>query len=140
MDVSGTFSPVGPPVDTPVRVDAGPTPTCIVDLNQRYEVEGDLTGRMEVDFRILVRGPCGTPAGTYDEEWIAHGVFEGNVSREHVFGSFVYTADVRSGGEVRGRMVFGGEMEGAPTILGKFSERKLSYSGNVQRAPGSRDR
>lgn len=138
MDLSGTFSPAGPPVAAPVRVDAGPT--CIVDLSQRYEVGGDLTGRMEIDFRILVHGTCGAPAGTYDEEWIAHGTFDGSLNRETASGSFVYTADVRSGGEVRGRMVFGGAIEGALTIVGNFSDEELSYSGALRRAEGARDR
>jgi hypothetical protein len=138
VELSGTFSPAGPPVDAPERVDAGPT--CIVDLSQRYEVEGDLAGRMDVDYRILVHGPCGAGAGTYDEEWIAHGTFDGNLDREHVSGNFVYTADVRSGGEVRGRMVFGGGIEGTFTILGTFSDQRLSYSGVIEGGLGSRDR
>ena len=131
-DLAGTLSPLGPPVDPPVRVDAGPT--CVVDLTQRYEVRGDLTGRMEIDFRILVQGPCGSPAGTDDEEWIAHGDFEGNLDGEPVSGSFAYTAQVRSGGEVDGRMVFGDGLDGELTIGGKFSDGELRYSGVLERA------
>lgn len=137
-DLSGTLSPTGPPVDAPVRVDAGPD--CIVDLTQRYEVRGDLAGRMEIDFRILIQGPCGSPAGTYDEEWIAYGTFDGSLDREPASGSFVYTAEIRSGGEVNGRMVFGGGLEGELLIAGKFSDGELEYSGALQRAKGPRNR
>lgn len=137
-DLSGTISPFGPPVDAPVGVDAGPN--CIVDLTQRYEVRGDLAGGMEIDFRILVQGPCGSPAGTYDEEWIAHGTFDGSLNGEPASGSFVYTADIRSGGEVNGRMVFGGGLEGELAIGGEFSDGELEYSGALQRSEGPGNR
>jgi hypothetical protein len=137
-DLSGTIYPVGPPVDTPVGVDAGPN--CIVDLTQRYEARGDLAGRMEIDFRILVQGPCGSPAGTYDEEWIAYGTFDGSLNGEPASGSFVYTADIRSGGEVNGIMVFGGGLEGELSIGGEFSDGELDYSGALQRAGGPSNR
>ncbi|MEZ4415953.1 MAG: hypothetical protein R3E10_09355 [Gemmatimonadota bacterium] len=115
-----------------MRVAAGPT--CIVDLTQGYEVRGDLAGRMEIDFRILVQGPCGSPAGTYEETWIAHGTFEGSLGQETASGSFVYTAAVRSGGQVDGRMVFGDGLEGALSIEGRFSAGELEYAGTVERA------
>jgi hypothetical protein len=137
-DLSGTFAPAGPPVDAPVRVDAGPT--CIVDLIQRYEVGGDLAGRMEIDFRILVHGPCGSPPGAYDEEWIARGTLDGSLNREPASGTFVYTADVRGGGEVNGRMVFGGGLEGELTIVGKFSDGELRYTGALEGSEGAPDR
>ena len=128
--VEGTLSPVGPPIGAPVRVEAGPA--CIVDLRQRYALDGGLSGAMEVNFRILVRGPCGSPAGTFDEEWIAHGTFHGTLKGDSASGTFVYTADVRDGGRVRGRLAFGGGLGGELTIRGRFSDGSLAYSGEVE--------
>jgi hypothetical protein len=137
-DVSGTFSPVGPPSAVPVRVGAGPS--CIIDLTQRYEVTGDLAGGMEIDYRILVQGPCGASAGTYHEEWIAHGRFTGILENDSTSATFVYTAEVGDAGEVTGSMVFGGSLRGRVTVSGRFWEGELRYAGDLVRASGGRSR
>lgn len=51
-----------------------------------------------MDYRILVAGPCGAPAGTYEEEWIAHGTFSGSAHGEGVDATLLYTARVAAGG------------------------------------------
>lgn len=130
--VAGTLSPAGPPASAPVRAAAGPS--CIVDLTQRYEMAGDLAGQMEIAYRILVHGPCGAPAGTYDEEWIARGTFEGKLGDAATSATFVYTAEVRDEGAVRGTMTFGGELQGELTMRGRFSDRELRYSGDLARS------
>ena len=88
--VSGTLVPKGPPISPPVRVEAGNN--CIVDLVQTYSVTGTLSGIFEIDYRILVYGPCGVPPGTYDEEWIAYGIFDGYLAETTASGKFSYTA------------------------------------------------
>jgi hypothetical protein len=127
--VEGTLSPVGAPVGAPVRVEAGPA--CIVDLTQRYALDGGLSGRMEINYRILVHGPCGSPAGTFDEEWIAHGTFDGTLEGDSASGTFVYTADVRDNGQVSGKLAFGSGIDGELTTHGAFSDGSLAYSGSV---------
>jgi len=74
-EASGLFAPAGPPLEQPVRVDAGGS--CVVDLRQAYVISGPLSGSLDIDYRILVHGPCEVPPviGKYDEEWIAHGTF-----------------------------------------------------------------
>jgi len=121
---------VGAPVGAPVRVEAGPA--CIVDLVQRYALDGGLSGGMEINFRILVHGPCGSPAGTFDEEWIAHGMFAGTLKGDSASGTFVYTADVRDGGQVRGRLAFGSGLDGELTVRGRLSDGSLAYAGAVE--------
>lgn len=128
--VEGTLSPVGAPVGTPLRVSAGSG--CVVDLVQRYSAAGGLSGRMEIDYRILVHGSCGSPAGTYDEEWIARGTFTGSLADDSTSGSFVYTGEVRDGGEVSGRMEFDQGLEGELVIHGRFSDGSLTYSGSLR--------
>lgn len=130
----GTFSPAGPPIGAPVRVAAGPT--CIVDLIQPYTVAGSLVGRMEVDFRILVRGPCGAPPGTYEEEWIAHGTFAGTFQGNSVSATLFYTAEVDAGGEVQGVLEFGEGLSGALAVEGRFSEGRMRYAGDLERSDG----
>ena len=129
----GTFAPSGPPSDPPRRVHAGGA--CIVDLEQRYEVTGTLSGRMVVEYRILVHGPCGTPPGSVEERWIANGVFEGTVQGDTVSATFWYTASVRAGGTVEGELVFSGGIEAELEVTGRFSDGYLSYSGRL-RSPG----
>lgn len=131
-EASGTFSPAGPPRDAPVRVAAGPS--CIVDLAQTYAVEGSLEGRMVIDFRILVRGPCGAPPGTYEEEWIAHGTFEGTFAGDSVTASLAYTAAVREGGVVDGVLAFGDGLTGELAVDGRFAEGVLRYDGDLERS------
>lgn len=131
-EADGTFAPAGPPLEPPVRVDAGGS--CIVDLRQAYNISGTLSGSLEIDYRIIVHGPCEIPPilGKYDEEWIAHGVFTGTIDGAAASGSLTYTAQVRARGEVEGRIVFGGEIDGELAVSGKFDDGKLSYRGQVK--------
>lgn len=129
-DASGTFSPTGPPVHPPVRTDAGGA--CVVDLTQDYTVAGSLSGRFRITYRILVAGACGSPAGTFDEQWIAYGTFDGDQNGESTSGTLWYTARVRSGGSVDGRMVLRGGLEADLQISGAFADGKLSYEGTVE--------
>jgi hypothetical protein len=95
---------------------------------------------MEIDYRILVHGSCNSPAGTFAEEWIAHGTFVGTLKDDSVSGTFVYTAEVRNQGEVQGRMVFGSGLDGVLTVHGRFSDGSLAYSGAVEPKRGIRSR
>ena len=126
---SGTLTPVGPPVTGPTRTDAGAS--CIVDLTQGYSFTGALSGAAEIDYRILVRGPCGAPPGTYEEEWIAHGEFRGKVHGSSVVARFTYLARAHPGGRVEGRMVFGQGLGGEVEVLGNLSDGRLRYSGRL---------
>lgn len=128
--VSGTFAPAGPPERPPVRVDAGGA--CVIDLVQDYTIDGALTGEVTFDYRILVAGPCGSPAGTYDEEWIAHGTFSGTASGQNTTASVLYTARVRAGGSVSGTVTFRGAVEAELEIAGEFADRRLSYNGTAK--------
>ena len=127
---SGTFAPVGPPERPPDRVDAGGA--CVVDLIQHYNIDGTLAGELTFDYRILVAGPCGSPAGTFDEEWIAHGTFSGTARGQEVMASVLYTARVRAGGSVSGTVTFRGGVEAELEIAGEFADQRLSYSGVVK--------
>jgi len=127
IQVSGTMAPKGPPAKAPVRTDAGES--CIVDLKQGYSISGTLYGRMEIDFRILVAGPCGPPAGTFDEQWIAHGTFTGTMNGTDASGNLTYTAQVKAGGDVEGQIIFGHGLDGELNIRGNFSDGILSYHG-----------
>ena len=125
----GTLRPDGPPQQRPVRVDAGKS--CIVDVEQAYVVEGTLTGSFIIDYRILVVGPCGSPLGAFDEEWIARGKFTGAVNGVSASASFTYTAVVKAGGEVTGRIVLGQGLGGNLRIKGNFGDGKLAYEGQL---------
>lgn len=127
---TGTFSPSGPPLEPPTRVDAGES--CVVDLTQDYSVTGSLSGSLEADYRILVAGGCGAPIGTFDEQWIAHGTFTGTLDGAPASGRFSYTARVKAGGGVEGRMVFGQGLQGTLSIDGNFGGGYLSYDGHVE--------
>lgn len=131
FEVSGTFSPVGPPSEPPIRVDAGGN--CIVDVKQAYAITGALAGSLSVDFRILVEGPCGSPIGTFDESWIARGMFRGTLEGEEVSSAFSYVAEVEAGGAVSGSIVFGPGLHGELRVTGNFSDGRLSYAGRVKR-------
>jgi magnesium chelatase family protein len=72
-----TFKPAGKPQAGPLKIDAGAG--CIVELIQSYDIQGTLTGTLEVDYRIMVLGPCGSAPGTFDEEWIAYPLDMGEV-------------------------------------------------------------
>ncbi|NIP82174.1 MAG: hypothetical protein GWM90_24310, partial [Gemmatimonadetes bacterium] len=93
---------------------------------------GTLEGRLEVDYRIRVAGPCGEAAGTYAEEWIARGTFTGTVHGEPAAGTLVYTAEVEAGGAVRGRIVFGDGVAGELEVTGEMADGRLSYDGSVE--------
>jgi hypothetical protein len=125
----GTFQPDGPPQPPPVRVDAGTS--CVVDVAQGYIVNGTLSGSFDVDYRILVLGPCGRPPGTFDEEWIAWGNFAGTVDGTRASAIFTYTARVTSAGEVSGEIVLGQGLDGDLRVRGSFSDGVLTYEGRV---------
>jgi len=126
---TGTFQPAGPPQKKPVRVDAGQG--CVVDVQQTYIVTGTLSGSFDVDFRILVLGPCGRPVGTFAEEWIARGNFVGSLGGRSATAKFTYTATVESGGEVSGLIVLGQGLDGELRIRGSFSDGELTYDGQL---------
>jgi hypothetical protein len=127
IEAEGTFEPAGPPLETPVKNDIGES--CIVELKQPYKISGTLSGNLKIDYRILVYGPCGEPPGTYDEEWIAFGSFSGTVDGSPGSGKFTYTANVRTGGDVEGKIVFVQGIDGELTVKGNFKDGKLSYNG-----------
>ena len=129
-DVSGTIIPEGPPTSPPSRIDAGTD--CIVDLVQLYQITGSLTGKMKLDYRIIVHGPCGSPAGTYNEEWIAFGDFSGYQGEKSVTSRLSYTATVTHQGMVNGTITLGQGMSGTLTIRGQFNEGKLAYQGTIR--------
>lgn len=126
---SGTFSPAGPPSRPPVRTPVGTG--CVIELTQTYTVSGVLQGYFGVDYRIFVDGPCGEPPGAFDEEWIAVGTFDGTLREREATGAFSYTARVRAGGDVDGRIVFGQGVAGELTVGGNFGPGELSYVGSV---------
>ncbi|MEZ5066250.1 MAG: hypothetical protein R3B81_16100 [bacterium] len=106
----------------------------MVDLRQAYAVAGEaLAGSFEMDYRILVHGPCENPPvlGKYDEEWIAHGTFVGTVDGVAASGTLIYTAQVRAGGDVDGRMSLTGDVAGELAVSGNFGDGRLSYSGEL---------
>lgn len=130
-EAAGKFAPAGPPLEQPVRIDAGGN--CVVDLAQAYAISGTLSGSLEIDYRILVYGPCEVPPviGKYDEEWIAHGMFTGTINGSAASGSLTYTAQVRAGGAVEGRILIGGGLDGELAVSGNFGDGRLSYHGRV---------
>jgi hypothetical protein len=129
LDANGTFSPTGPPLEIPTRIAIGEY--CIVEVKQAYNITGTLTGKLEIDFRILVYGPCGETPGTFKEEWIAFGSFDGTVDGSPRSSKFTYTADVKAGGDVDGKILFGDGIEGELIVKGNFKDRKLSYNGEI---------
>ncbi len=129
IPAEGTFETNGPPKERPIRVDAGDS--CIVDIKQTYIVNGTLSGSFDIDYRILVIGPCGSPVGTFDEEWIARGRFAGTISGVTTSASFTYTATVKAGGEVTGQILLGQGLSGDLRVHGNFSDGKLSYEGRL---------
>jgi hypothetical protein len=131
-EVSGTFAPSGPPSEQPIRIDAGGS--CVIDLKQTYDMSGTLSGSLEIDYRILVYGPCEVPPvlGKYDEEWIAHGRFSVEADGSRASGTLIYTARVAAGGNVDGRMVLRGTIDGVVAVSGNLADGKLSYRGSVK--------
>ncbi len=129
IPAEGTIEPNGPPQQRPIRVDAGES--CIVDVKQAYIVNGTLSGLFDIDYRILVIGPCGSPVGTFDEEWIARGSFAGTINGVSGSGNFTYTATVKAGGEVSGQIVLGQGLGGDLRVHGNSSGGKLAYEGQL---------
>ena len=129
IEASGTYMPSGPPSGKPERIAAGKS--CIVNLVQSYNISGTLTGTMEFNYRILVKGSCGSPAGTFDEEWIAYGTFKGKCNGVDASGNISYTANVKAGGNVDGQIDFGQGLEGSLLVYGSFKDGKLSYKGKL---------
>lgn len=130
IEASGVLIPSGPPREKPERISAGKG--CIVNLIQPYNISGTLTGTMELNYRILVKGPCGSPAGTFDKEWIAYGIFSGLVNDKKASGNMSYVANVKAGGQVDGQVVFGHGLVGKLHVYGNFSDGKLSYKGYLK--------
>jgi hypothetical protein len=127
---SGVLMPLGPPVSGPTRTNAGRS--CVVDLAQGYSFRGALSGAAEINYRILVAGPCGAPPGTYEEEWIAHGKFRGQAHADSVAAHFSYVARAHAGGEVEGHIVFGQGLGGVVEVLGNFNDGRLTYRGRLE--------
>ena len=127
--VSGFFKPNGKPIKAPVKIDAGES--CIIDLIQGYSISGDISGSIEMNYRIIVYGKCGSPPGTYNEEWIAHGIFKGTIIGEKTNAKLSYTAKVKAGGDVNGLIIFGQGTKAKLLITGNFSDGKLLYKGEV---------
>jgi hypothetical protein len=133
---AGTLAPDGPPVGAPERVDAGGL--CVVDLRQPYTIRGALSGRLVIDYRILVDGPCGLAPGTVREEWIAHGTFDGSAGDGPVTATLSYTARVAAGGRVEGLMRLRGGVEAALRVEGRFADGELAYTLLPARDPAPR--
>jgi hypothetical protein len=129
IEAKGSYAPAGPPSEKPMRINAGIG--CIIELNEPYNVKGTLSGTFEINYRILVHGPCGKPIGTYDEEWIAYGSFKGLVNGISKSGKFTYTANVKAGGDVKGAIVFGQGFGGELSVQGNFHDGNLKYDGWV---------
>jgi uncharacterized protein (TIGR02246 family) len=119
FESEGTFAPAGPPLEIPVRNEIGEG--CIVGIKQPYNITGTLTGKFEIDYRILVHGSCDKSPGTFNEEWIAFGSFNGTVDGMPKSGKFTYTADVKAGQGIDGELI----------VKGNFKDGKLSYNGHL---------
>lgn len=132
LNISGTFKPKGPPLTPPVRKVAGGD--CIVDIKQAYVISGSLSGSLEIDYRIIVHGPCEVPPipGKYDEEWIAYGSFTGTVAGKSASCTIAYTAQVKAGGSVKGHMNLDNGLTGKLTVSGNFNDGELSYEGRIE--------
>lgn len=104
----------------------------MVELEQDYTISGTLDGSLRLDYRILVHGPIGSPPGTFDEEWIAHGFFEGTFEGSPARAGLTYVAKVQAGGEVDGRILLGQGIQGELRVLGNFGDGKLEYDGWAQ--------
>jgi cytoskeletal protein CcmA (bactofilin family) len=127
IEASGMLTPSGPPEKKPERITAGKS--CIVNLVQPYNISGTLAGTVESNYRILVKGPCGSLPGTFDEEWITYGTFKGTVNGTAESCNISYTANVNASGEVNGQIVFGQRLKGKLHVYGNFSDGSLSYAG-----------
>lgn len=112
-----------------VRTEIGSV--CIVDLDQGYDLSGTLSGSMKINFRIIIDGPCGSPPGTFNEEWIAHGDYSATISNLAVQGSLVYIATVEDGGSVSGELRLVGGATGTLVVTGDFRDGFMEYSGSL---------
>ena len=122
---TGNIIPAGPP-SSRTAVDAGNR--CIIDIVLPYIITGTLAGTAEIDYRIDVRGPCAEAApGKFDETWIAHGTFTGSPGNA----GFVYTARVKAGGKINGRIVLGQGLTGRLWVSGNLTDAQLDYKGFV---------
>jgi hypothetical protein len=130
IEAAGEFSPSGEPQKKPERIEAGKS--CFVDLIQSYTISGTLSGKIVFNYRILIKGPCGSPPGTFDEEWIAYGKFDGKFNNNSAFGKMSYTAEVKAGGELNGIIVLGQGLNGQLQVYGNFKDGKLSYKGQIK--------
>ena len=81
-------------------------------------------------------GPCTSPSGTYDEDWIAHGTFSGNLNGEDTTASFTYLAHVSAGGRVKGKLIFGQGVASELNVRGNFADGKLSYDNAIPERHG----
>lgn len=122
-EVSGSFLPNSPPVE-PIRTAF--LDNCIIELDQSY----DISGSMKVNFRIAVRGPCGSPPGTFDESWIATGEYTARLEGIEVEGDLMYVAEVQAGGDVSGEIILTGEVSGTLAVKGNF-EAGMNYEGQL---------
>lgn len=127
--ITGFLIPNGKPLEVPTRINAGEN--CIIDLIQPYSISGDISGSIEINYRIIVLGECGSPPGTYDEEWIAYGLFKGSFKGKNMSAKFSYTAQVKAGGDVKGVIIFGQGIKVKLKISGNFNEGKLLYMGEI---------
>ena len=124
---TGIIVPAGPPSAAPVRVDAGDS--CIVDVVLPYVFAGSLEGTAEINYRIDVKGPCAEAVpGRFDETWIARGTFTGWPGDA----SFVYVADVKAGGKLKGELVLGQGLIGWLKVSGSLADDHLDYRGFLQ--------
>jgi len=124
--VAGSIIPAGPPLSR-IAVDAGNS--CVIDIVLPYIITGTLAGTAEIDYRIDVKGPCAEAApGKFDETWIARGTFSGSPGDA----SFVYTADVKAGGKIRGEIVLGQGLAGRLWVKGNLTDTQLHYRGFVK--------
>jgi hypothetical protein len=64
---------------------------------------------------------------------IARGALTGTLKGDSTSATFFYTAEVHDGGEVMGRMVFGGGLHGDLAVSGRFPDGDLRYAGDFER-------
>ena len=128
VESSGRFIPNSPPTNV-VRTEVGNN--CIVDLDQSYDLSGTLVGSMKINFRIVIHGPCGSPPGTFYEEWIAHGEYSAMTSNLTLQGPLVYLATVEADGKVSGEIRLSGAAHGTLIVSGSFQDGFMEYSGRL---------
>ena len=124
-EVSGTMDREGYPKTPLDKENAGGG--CIVDVTQEHSVSGSMSGTLEIDYRLLIAGSCESQAEMDDQEWIAHGVFEGMVDDSSRAASFSYVGEVKDGGNLEGTIVFSGGLVVELRIMGSFCDAPLCY-------------